>query len=187
MIDKELIKEAVKMYLIGIGEDPNREGLLDTPDRVARMCEEIYGGYDMDQSQILQKRFKADSQDMVLVKDIDFFSHCEHHLVPFFGKVHIAYIPNSDGEVVGLSKLARLVEMYSRRAQIQEVLTKQIAEALIQEIKPNGVAVIVEAEHMCMTMRGIKKKGSKTITSSMNGLFSLNPEAKHELLQLLKI
>ena len=185
MIDKKKIEDAVIMFLEGIGEDPYREGLLETPKRVANMCEEIYGGYEMDPKEILSKRFKANSQDIVLVRDIEFYSHCEHHLVPFFGKVHIAYIPNSSGEVIGLSKLARLVEVYARRAQIQEVLTDQIAEAIMEEIKPAGLAVIVNAEHMCMTMRGIKKPGTTTTTSSIKGLFKVNPSAKQELMDLL--
>ncbi len=169
MIDKDKIKEAVKLLIEGMGEDPNREGLIETPDRIARMYEEIYAGYDMDPKEILSKRFKVTSDEPVIEKDIVFFSNCEHHLLPFFGKVHIAYIPN--GEVVGISKLARVVEVFARRAQIQEQMTAQIADALMEHLNPKGVMVMVEAEHMCMTMRGIKKPGSKTVTLATRGAY----------------
>ena len=169
MIDKDKIREAVKLLIEGMGEDPNREGLIETPDRIARMYEEIYAGYDMDPKEILSKRFSVTSDEPVIEKDIVFFSNCEHHLLPFFGKVHIAYIPN--GEVVGISKLARVVEVYARRAQIQEQMTAQIADALMEHLNPRGVMVMVEAEHMCMTMRGIKKPGSKTVTLATRGAY----------------
>ncbi len=168
-MDSNKIKEAVKLFLEGIGEDPQREGLLETPDRVARMCEEIYGGLDSDASEHLSKQFSVSNNEIVLEKDITFYSTCEHHLLPFYGKAHIAYIP--DGKVVGLSKLARTVEVYARRPQIQEQLTVQIADALEKNISPQGVMVMIEAEHMCMTMRGIKKPGSKTVTYALRGCF----------------
>lgn len=169
MIDQEKIKEAVRLLLEGIGEDPDREGLAETPDRIARMYEELYGGMTQDAGEHLKKRFHADSTEMVLEKDITFYSTCEHHLLPFYGKAHIAYIP--DQEVVGLSKLARTVEVYARRLQIQEQMTGQIADALMEHLHPKGVMVMVEAEHMCMTMRGIKKPGSQTVTIAKRGTF----------------
>lgn len=174
MIDHEKVKEAVKLLLEGIGEDVNREGLLETPDRIARMYEEIYGGLEEDAAEHLKKRFHVDNNEMVVEKDITFYSTCEHHLLPFYGKAHIAYIP--DGEVVGLSKLARTVEVFARRPQIQEQLTGQIADALMTELHPKGVLVMVEAEHMCMTMRGIKKPGSQTVTVVKRGVFTEEKE-----------
>lgn len=170
MIDQKKVREAIKLLLEGIGEDPNRDGLKETPDRIARMYEEIYGGMDMDASEILKKRFKVDNSEMVLEKDIVFYSTCEHHLLPFYGKTHIAYIPN--GEVVGISKLARTVEVYACRPQIQEQLTSQIADALMDNLNPKGVMVMLEAEHMCMTMRGVQKPGSKTVTTVTRGVFA---------------
>ena len=184
MIDKEKINEAVKLMLEGIGEDSEREGLKETPDRIARMCEEIFGGMEMDAGEILSKRFKVDTDEMVLEKDIVFYSTCEHHLLPFFGKAHIAYIPN--GEVVGISKLARTVEVYARRPQIQEQLTTQIADAIMENLNPKGVMVMIEAEHMCMTMRGIKKPGSKTVTVSTRGCFTDNEALKGQFFNLLR-
>lgn len=168
-MDYEKICQAVRLFLLGIGEDPNREGLVDTPDRVARMCEEVYGGLGKTPEEHLAKQFNSGSSDMVLVKDITFYSTCEHHLLPFYGKVHIGYIP--DGKVVGLSKLARTVEVYARRPQIQEQLTGQIADALMTYLKPLGAMVMIEAEHTCMTMRGIKKPGSTTVTYATRGIF----------------
>lgn len=170
MIDKKKIEESVKLFLEGIGEDPDREGLLETPDRIARMCEEIFGGLGNDATEVLSKRFTVENSEIVLEKDITFYSSCEHHLLPFFGKVHIAYIPN--GEVVGISKLARTVEVYARRPQIQERLTGQIADAIEENLKAKGVMVLIEAEHMCMTMRGVKKPGSKTVTVATRGEFT---------------
>ena len=184
-MDQNKIKEAVRLFLEGIGEDPEREGLLDTPDRVARMCEEIYGGLGCNAEEHLSKQFSAEGSEMVLEKDITFYSTCEHHLLPFYGKVHIAYIP--DGKVVGLSKLARTVEVYARRPQIQEQLTTQIAEALWQNLKPKGVMIMIEAEHMCMTMRGIKKPGSKTVTYAKRGCFENDPEKQKEFMEMIRI
>lgn len=184
MIDEEKIKEAVKLLLEGIGEDVNREGLVETPDRIARMYKEIFGGYEMDAGEILSKRFKVDSSEMVLEKDIVFYSTCEHHLMPFYGKAHIAYIPN--GEVVGISKLARTVEVFAKRPQIQEQLTSQIADAIMDNLNPKGVMVVIEAEHMCMTMRGVKKPGSKTLTIATRGEFDEKPSLQTRFFEMLK-
>ena len=170
MVNRDKIIEGVKLILEGIGEDIQREGLIETPDRIARMYEEIFSGLSEDVSQHLQKRFHVEDNQMIVEKDIPFYSMCEHHLLPFFGKVHIAYVP--DGEVLGLSKLARCVEVFAKRPQLQERMTAQIAEALMRELCPKGVMVVVEAnEHMCMTMRGVKKPGTKTITSVARGCF----------------
>ena len=169
MVNEEKVKEAVKLLLEGIGEDPEREGLKDTPDRIARMYTELMAGYDDDPSNHLSRTFQAENNEMVLEKDIVFYSMCEHHMMPFFGKAHIAYIPN--GKVVGLSKLARCVETYARRLQIQEKMTAQIADALMEELNPLGVMIVVEAEHLCMTARGVKKPGSKTTTVVTRGAF----------------
>lgn len=190
-------KEAIATLLSSIpNEDPSREGLLETPKRVANMYEEIFGGYEMDPHEILSKTFDSgklhDSEEtpgdiyangLVIVKDIPFYSHCEHHMVPFFGHAHVAYIPGE--RVVGLSKIARLVECYARRLQIQERLTNQIADSIIQELDPLGVMVVIQAEHLCMAMRGVKKPGANTITSSVYGVFTSNSEARAEVLSLL--
>ncbi|MCM1118125.1 MAG: GTP cyclohydrolase I FolE [bacterium] len=169
MIDQEKIKRGVKLLLEGIGEDLSREGLADTPDRVARMYEEIYGGMEETAAEHLSKVFSTDSSGIVLERDIPFYSTCEHHLMPFYGKAHIAYLPQ--GKVVGLSKLARTVEVYARRLQIQEQLTGQIADAVMEHLGPRGVLVLLEAEHLCMTMRGVRKPGSKTVTMAVRGAF----------------
>lgn len=169
MVDQTKIKEAVRLLLEGIGEDVTREGLRETPDRIARMYGEIFAGMDEDAGEHLTKTFTVASNEIVLLKNITFYSTCEHHLMPFYGKAHIAYLP--DGKVVGLSKLARTVEAFARRPQIQEQMTGQIAEAVMRYLKPQGVMVMVEAEHMCMTMRGVKKPGSRTVTVSKRGCF----------------
>lgn len=174
MIDQEKVKQAVRLLLEGIGEDPDREGLRETPDRISRMYEEIYGGLEENPKAYLQKTFHAENNEMVMEKDIHFYSTCEHHLLPFFGKAHVAYVP--DGKVVGLSKLARTVDVYARRPQIQEQLTGQIADALMEYLRPKGVMVLIEAEHLCMSMRGIKKPGSKTVTVVKRGAFLGNQE-----------
>ncbi len=161
MIDGEKIERAVTLLLEGIGEDASREGLAETPSRIARMYEEIFAGIGKTPEEYLEKTFSAEGSGMVIEKDIVFYSTCEHHLLPFYGKAHIAYLP--DGKVVGLSKLARAVEVYARRPQLQERLTVQIADALMEYLQPKGVIVMVEAEHMCMTMRGVKKPGTFTI------------------------
>lgn len=184
MIDQEKVKEAVRLLLEGIGEDISREGLKETPERIARMYGEIYGGMGEDAGLHLQKTFHVDNNEMVIEKDITFYSTCEHHLLPFYGKAHIAYIP--DGEVVGLSKLARTVEVFAKRLQLQEQLTGQIADALMKYLRPKGVLVMVEAEHMCMTMRGIKKPGSKTVTLVKRGEFLEQPELTNQFFQMIR-
>lgn len=179
MVDKKKVEQAIKLLLEGIGEDTEREGLKDTPERVARMYEEICGGLDEQVKEHLARTFTSESTEMVIEKDITFYSLCEHHLMPFYGKAHIAYIP--DGKVVGLSKLARTVEVYARRPQIQEKLTGEIADAIMETLKPKGVMVYMEAEHMCMTMRGIKKPGSKTVTQACRGAFAENEDLKQQV------
>ena len=173
MIDRAKIEAAVRLMLEGIGEDVNREGLIGTPDRIARMCEEIYGGTDEEVAVHLSKTFPASGNEIVLEKDIALYSMCEHHLLPFYGKAHVAYVP--DGRVVGLSKLARTVEAFARRPQIQEQLTAQVADALMEHLNPKGSMVVIEAEHMCMTMRGIRKPGAKTMTYACRGVFKEDP------------
>ncbi len=183
-MDKEKIAEGVRLILEGVGEDPNREGLKETPERIARMYEEILSGMREDATEHLSKTFTVDDGGLILEKDIPFYSTCEHHLVPFFGKAHIAYIP--DGRVVGLSKLARTVEVYARRLQIQEQMTCQIADTVMKVLKPKGVMVMVEAEHMCMTMRGIKKPGSVTETLICRGIFEEDRHLQEQFFQLLR-
>ncbi len=184
MIDKEKVEEAIRLLLEGIGEDVNREGLRETPRRIARMYEEIYGGMDEDPGEHLKKTFVVEHNQMVVEKDIVFYSTCEHHLLPFYGKAHVAYIP--DGKVVGLSKLARTVEVFARRPQLQEQLTAQIADALMEYLKPQGAMVMVEAEHMCMTMRGIKKPGSKTVTYAVRGAFAEQEKLQERFFQMVE-
>ena len=184
MTDQEKIRQAVRLFLEGIGEDPEREGLKDTPDRIARMCSELYGGMDEDAGVHLARTFSADNSEMVLEKDITFYSMCEHHALPFYGKAHIAYIP--DGKVVGLSKLARTVEVFARRLQIQEQLTGQIADALMEYMKPRGAIVMLEAEHMCMTMRGIKKPGSRTVTLAKRGVFETDSALEEQFFRMMR-
>ena len=182
-INKKKIREAVRLLLEAIGEDPDRDGLLETPDRVARMYEEIFGQGEEDPHVSLSKQFDEQHHEVVLVKDIPFFSMCEHHLMPFFGKAHVAYIPN--GHVVGISKLARVVESFARRPQVQERMTSQIADIVNAELKPGGVAVVCEAMHTCMTMRGVKKPGSTVITSAMRGAFQKNVATRTEIMALI--
>ena len=183
MVDQSKIIEGVRLILEGIGEDLNREGLVGTPDRIARMYEEIFAGMDEDASVHLQKTFTAENTDMIIEKDISFYSMCEHHLVPFYGKAHIAYV--ADGKVVGLSKLARTVEVYAKRPQLQERMTTQIADAIMEYLNPKGVMVVIEAEHMCMTMRGVKKPGSKTVTFCAKGVFVENIDLRDTVFSLV--
>ena len=183
-MDKEKIKEGVRLILEGIGEDITREGLLETPDRIARMYEELAAGYTDHAAEHLEKRFHVDSNDMVLEKDIHFYSFCEHHMLPFYGTAAIAYIPN--GEVVGLSKIARTLEVYAKRFQLQERLTAQIADTFMEELHPHGVMVLIQAEHMCMTMRGIKKPGTKTVTVVTRGAFAENEALKNQFYRMLE-
>lgn len=183
-MNKEKIMEGVKLILEGVGEDVTREGLIETPDRIARMYMEIFEGLGKDASDILSKTFKVEDNDLVIEKDINFFSMCEHHLVPFFGKAHVAYIPK--GKVVGLSKLARTVDLYARKPQLQERLTTEIADALMEYLDAEGAMVVIEAEHTCMTMRGIKKIGAKTVTTTYRGVFKENIELRREVMNFIK-
>lgn len=185
MVDQNKIREAVRLMLEGIGEDPDREGLRETPERIARMCEEIFAGMTTDGREELSKVFSVGNSEMVLEKDITFYSMCEHHMLPFYGKAHVAYIP--DGRVVGLSKLARTVEAYARRLQIQERMTGQIADAVMEYLTPKGVMVVVEAEHMCMTMRGVKKSGSKTVSVATRGIFADDETLRNRFFQMLQL
>ncbi len=183
MIDGEKIERAVALLLEGIGEDASREGLAETPSRIARMYEEIFAGIGKTPEEYLEKTFSAEGSGMVIEKDIVFYSTCEHHLLPFYGKAHIAYLP--DGKVVGLSKLARAVEVYARRPQLQERLTVQIADALMEYLQPKGVIVMVEAEHMCMTMRGVKKPGTQTVTLVSRGVFAEETSRQEEFFRMM--
>lgn len=182
-MDKDKIKEGVRLILSGIGEDINREGLLETPDRIAKMYEELAAGYTDSAAEHLAKRFHVTDNDMVLEKDIHFYSFCEHHMLPFYGHAAVAYIPN--GEVVGLSKIARTVEVFAKRFQLQERLAAQVADAFMEELQPKGVMVLIEAEHMCMTMRGIKKPGTKTVTVVTRGAFEEDDRLQNRFFQML--
>lgn len=183
-VDHQKIKDAVKMIIEAIGEDPEREGLRDTPKRVAKMYEEVFQGINQDPGEYFATIFGEDHEELVLVKDIPFYSMCEHHLVPFYGRAHVGYIPRG-GRVTGLSKLARAVEAIVRRPQLQERITSTIAESMMDKLDPHGVIVVVEAEHMCMTMRGVKKPGSKTITSAVRGVFQNDASARSEAMMLI--
>ena len=183
--DPAKIERAVRLLLEGIGEDPTREGLIDTPRRVAQMYAEVCSGMNEDAATLFEKSFSVNHREMVLIKDIPFYSLCEHHLAPFFGLAHIAYLPGENGLVCGLSKLARLVDVYARRLQVQERMTSQIANTLVEQIKPEGVLVVIEAEHLCMSMRGVKKPGSKTITSAVRGAFEASGKTRDEALALI--
>ncbi len=182
-IDLARIERAVREILTAVGEDPDREGLLETPARVARMYAEVFAGLHIDPAQYLQKTFTQKHDEMVLVKDITFSSCCEHHLLPFTGTVHIAYLP--DGQVVGLSKLARITDVVARRPQVQERMTENLADLVMRELRPRGVGVVIEAEHSCMTIRGVRKPGARTITSAMRGLFKTNALTRNEFMALV--
>jgi GTP cyclohydrolase I len=179
----EIIKNCIGIILSTF-ENESREGLQDTPERVARLYTEVFAGYTMNPKDILERVFDSKQKEMVIVKDIEFYSHCEHHMVPFFGKVHIGYIPN--GKVLGLSKFARLVDCFAKRLQIQENLTTQIADAIMQYLQPDGCMIVIEAQHLCMMMRGVEKQNSQTITSAVRGIFSSDLNARQEFLQLIK-
>ncbi len=184
-IEEKTLKDLAEQLLVALGEDPRREGLQGTPARVEKSLRFLTKGYHQDIDHILNGAFYTISHDeMVIVKDINFFSLCEHHLLPFFGKCHIAYLPNR--KVVGLSKLPRIVEVFSRRLQLQERLTSEIAEALLDKVNPLGVGVVIEAQHLCMMMRGVEKQNSKTVTSAMLGVFKTDPKARAEFLNLLR-
>jgi GTP cyclohydrolase IA len=184
-VDLDRAAAAVRELLLAVGEDPDRPGLKDTPGRVARAYEEMFAGLWQDPGEVLATTFDEDHDEFVLVKDIPMYSTCEHHLVPFHGVAHIGYIPGEDGRVTGLSKLARLVEVYARRPQVQERMTSQIADALSDVLRPRGVIVVIEAEHLCMAMRGIRKPGASTVTSAVRGLFRGNSASRNEAMSLI--
>ena len=185
MINHDRVAAAVRELLDAIGEDVNRDGLLDTPRRVADMYEELFGGIEEDPGAHLRTTFEAGHDEMVMVRDIPFTSLCEHHLVPFMGHAHVAYLPGRDGRITGLSKLARLVEGYARRLQVQERMTTQIVDALERELEPRGSIVVIEAEHFCMSMRGVKKPGTTTVTSAVRGTFKTDPTTRAEALNFI--
>ena len=185
MYDEEKVKKAVEDLIVAIGEDPNREGLVETPRRLAEMYRELFQGMGQDPVEELKVGFQEGHHEMVIARDIPFYSMCEHHFLPFFGVAHIGYIPNEGGRVVGVSKLARVVECVARRPQLQERMTTQICDAIVKALNPDGVAVVVEAEHLCMTMRGIKKPGSSIVTSAVRGVFRKRPETRAEFFSLI--
>ena len=184
-IDQPRIERAVREILIAIGEDPDRDGLIDTPARVARAYAEQFSGLSQHPEDVLGTVFDADHDELILVRDIEVYSTCEHHLVPFFGTAHVAYIPNEKGQITGLSKLARLVDVYARRPQVQERMTSQIADALMRVLEPRGALVVIEAEHLCMSMRGVRKPGAKTVTSAVRGIIRDSARTRAEALSLL--
>ncbi len=184
-VDNERVRAAVAELLIAIGEDSTRDGLLHTPARVASMYEELFSGLHDDPARHLEVTFAAEHDEMVMVRDIPFASLCEHHLIPFLGRAHVAYIPAEDGRITGLSKLARLVDGYARRLQVQERMTTEIADAIESVLSPRGVLVVIEAEHLCMSMRGVKKPGTMTVTSSVRGLFRSDVATRAEAMQFI--
>ncbi|PXY32650.1 GTP cyclohydrolase I FolE [Prauserella muralis] len=186
MFDQARAERAVRELLLACGEDPDRDGLQETPARVARAYREMFAGLYNDPDHVLDRTFDESHEELVLVTDIPMFSTCEHHLVPFHGVAHVGYIPNSQGKVTGLSKLARLVDLYAKRPQVQERLTSQIADAIDRKLKPRGVIVVVEAEHLCMAMRGIRKPGARTTTSAVRGLLKTSASSRAEALDLIK-
>jgi GTP cyclohydrolase IA len=186
LFDETKIKKAVKLIIEAIGEDPQRAGLIETPRRVAEMYSELFAGIGKDPKSELNVGFEEGHREMVIVRDIPFYSTCEHHLLPFYGVAHVGYIPNKDGRVVGASKLARVVEIVSKRPQLQERMTSSIADAIMEALKPDGVAVVVQAEHLCMIMRGIKKPGSALVTSALRGSFRSRTETRNEFFCLLQ-
>ena len=183
--DLPRIEHAVREILLAVGEDPDREGLRETPARVARALNEQFSGLQLKPADVLTTVFDADHEEMVLVRDIELYSTCEHHLVPFFGRAHVGYIPNENGQITGLSKLARLVDIYARRPQVQERMTSQIADAMMTTLEPRGAIVIIEAEHLCMSMRGVRKPGAKTVTSAVRGIFLNSESTRAEAMSLL--
>lgn len=184
-MDQAKIEQGVRLMLEGMGEDPMREGLLETPARVARALEESCAGLYQDPAPLFEKSFDAHCHEMVIVRDIPFYSLCEHHLLPFFGMAHVAYLPGRDGRVCGISKLARVVDVYAKRPQIQEQLTRQVADAIMEGVDALGVLVVMEAEHLCMTMRGVRKPGSKTTTSAVRGAFEHHSATRDEAMSLI--
>ncbi|NIH78145.1 GTP cyclohydrolase I FolE [Amycolatopsis viridis] len=186
VFDQARAEKAVRELLEAVGENPDREGLRDTPARVARAYQEMFAGLYTDPAAVLERTFDESHEELVLVTDIPMYSTCEHHLVPFHGVAHVGYIPNSQGKVTGLSKLARLVDLYAKRPQVQERLTSQIADALVRKLEPRGVIVVVEAEHLCMSMRGIRKPGARTTTSAVRGMLQTSARSRAEALDLIK-
>ena len=184
--DAARVETAVRELLVAIGEDPDRDGLKTTPTRVARAYAEQFAGLYVDPSDVLETTFDANHEEMVLVKDIEMYSTCEHHLTPFHGVAHVGYIPNEDGRITGLSKLARLVDLFAKRPQVQERLTSQIADALVRRLDPRGAIVVIEAEHLCMSMRGVRKPGSTTVTSAVRGLFRANVATREEAMRFIQ-
>ncbi|AOS61173.1 GTP cyclohydrolase I FolE [Actinoalloteichus hymeniacidonis] len=184
--DQPRAEAAVRELLLACGEDPDREGLRDTPARVGRAYQEMFAGLFTDPDEVLDKTFDEGHDEMVLVTDIPIYSYCEHHLLPFHGSAHVGYIPNQQGRVTGLSKLARVVDLYARRPQVQERLTSQVADALVRKLDPRGVIVVIEAEHLCMSMRGVRKPGARTTTSAVRGLFRSSPSSRAEALDLIR-
>lgn len=183
--DAAKVEQAVRDLLVGLGEDPDRDGLRRTPERVARAYAEQFAGLYVDPSEVLQTTFDEHHEEIVLVKDIAMYSFCEHHLLPFHGVAHVGYIPNEEGRITGLSKLARLVDLHAKRPQVQERLTSQVADALVRRLEPRGAIVVIEAEHLCMSMRGIRKPGARTVTSAVRGMFQSQPSTRAEALSLI--
>jgi GTP cyclohydrolase I len=177
--------EGVRLILEGIGEDPDREGLVDTPRRVADMYEEMFAGLDADPAELFDVTFSEDHQEMVLVRDIQVYGICEHHLLPFVGRAHVAYVPGPSGHISGISKLARVVDVFAKRPQVQERMTSQIADTIVEHLDPAGVMVVIEAEHLCMSMRGIRKPGATTVTSSVTGIFRENQATRMEAMRFI--
>jgi GTP cyclohydrolase I len=184
-VDLDRAAAAIRELLLAVGEDPDRDGLRDTPYRVARAYDEILGGLFVDPDEVLETTFDANHGELILVKDIPLYSICEHHLVPWHGTAAVGYIPGEDGRITGLSKLARVVDLYARRPQVQERLTSQVADAVTRQLRPRGVIVVIEAEHLCMAMRGVRKPGSRTITSAVRGIFQSDPRTRAEAITLI--
>lgn len=184
-VDLARIEKAVREILIAVGEDPDRDGLRETPARVARSYAETFAGLHVDPKSVLTTVFEEDHEEFVLVKDIELYSTCEHHLVPFHGSAHVGYIPGPHGRITGLSKLARLVDAYARRPQVQERLTSQVADALMEKLEPHGVIVVIECEHLCMSMRGVRRPGARTVTSAVRGIFNRSVAARAEAMSLI--
>ncbi|MDT8910959.1 GTP cyclohydrolase I FolE [Amycolatopsis sp. PS_44_ISF1] len=186
VFDQDRAENAIRELLLACGEDPDRDGLKDTPARVARAYQEMFGGLYLDPAEVLDKTFDESHEELVVVTDIPMFSTCEHHLLSFHGVAHVGYIPNADGKVTGLSKLARLVDLYAKRPQVQERLTSQVADALVRKLEPRGVIVVMEAEHLCMSMRGIRKPGARTTTSAVRGLLRTSASSRAEAIELIR-
>lgn len=185
-MDKDKVMKGVRMILEGVGEDLDREGLVKTPERVANMYEELLSGMEVDPAEVFRAMFTEEHEEMIVVKDIPFYSICEHHLIPFLGKAHVAYIPGPEGQITGISKLARVVDVLSKRLQVQERITTEVADILVKALRPRGVLVVIEAEHLCMSMRGVKKPGALTVTSAVRGIFHTNAASRAEAMSLIR-